>query len=280
MNVLKLLNYGSESLKNNKISTHSLDSEILLSKILKKSREEIILNFYKNVQAKCCCEYKELIIRRLKDEPIAYILQEKEFWSKNFKVDYHTLIPRPETELLVEKVIQLYKNKSINILDIGTGSGCIIVSILIELPKSKGVGIDISSEALKIASYNASRHKVRDKIRFYKKSIDEYSNEKFDLIVSNPPYIKKSEIKNLDTTVRYFEPKIALDGGNDGLDVIRKVIYKANNILKTNGRLALEIGNRQLKEVSNILTRNNFIIEEKVTDFKDNVRCLISKIKR
>ena len=278
MNIAKLLDFGAEELNKNDIKSFRLDSEILLSKILGKSREEILITPESKIKFKAEKEFKNLIKRRTLKEPIAYITQEKEFWSKRFEVSKHTLIPRPETELMVEKLIEIYNEKKISILDIGTGSGCIIISLLSELTNSNGVGIDISSSALKIAKKNALLHKVENKIRFYNKSIINLFNCKFDLIVSNPPYIDTKNIKNLDDDVKKYEPLIALNGGNDGLDVIKKVIYKAKEILKINGRLAIEIGNWQSKKVSKELKLNNFKIEKYIKDYKDNTRCLISKL--
>ena len=278
MNALELLNSGSYKLQKQKIKTHRIDSEILLSKVLNKSREQILIRLNQNMKNTEVSAFDNLIQRRLHKEPIAYIINEKEFWSKKFQVNKNTLIPRPETELLVEDLIKIYKNKNISLLDVGTGSGCIIISLLSELPNSKGLGIDISSSALKIAKHNALLHKVEDRIKFYNKSIINLFNCKFDLIVSNPPYIDAKNIKNLDDDIKKYEPLIALNGGNDGLDVIKKVIYKAKEILKINGRLAIEIGNWQSKKVSKELKINNFIIEKYIKDYKDNTRCLISKL--
>ena len=276
MNALELLNSGSHKLKKQKIKTYRLDSEILLSKVLNKSREQILINLNQNMKNTEVFAFDNLINRRLEKEPIAYIINEKEFWSKKFLVNKNTLIPRPETELLVENLIKNYKNKNISLLDVGTGSGCIIISLLSELSNSNGVGIDISSSALKIAKENALLHKVENKIKFYNKSIVNLFNCKFDLIVSNPPYIDTKNIKNLDDDIKKYEPLIALNGGNDGLDVIKKVIYKSKEILKFRALLALEIGNGQYKKVSNILKKNNFKIEHNIKDYKDNTRCLIS----
>ena len=222
-------------------------------------------------------KFNKLISRRLFDEPIAYILKEKEFWSKTFEVNSDTLIPRPETELLVEKLVNIFRNKRINILDVGTGSGCIIISLLSELQSSKGTGIDISNKAIKVAIKNSKKHNSTEKIKFINRSFQDINFKKFDLIVSNPPYIKSGDIKNLNKCIKNFEPKIALDGGNDGLDVIRKVIYKAKEILKINSFLALEIGNGQFKNVSTLLLKNLFRIEHTIKDYKDNIRCLIAK---
>jgi len=276
MNALELINTGSNKLRQKKIFTSRLDAEILLSKILNKKREEILINLDREILETECFMYKKLIQRRQLNEPIAYILEEKEFWSKNFFVNTNTLIPRPETELMVEKLVKIFKEKKISILDMGTGSGCILISLLSELSKSKGVGVDISKKALLIAKKNAIRHKIGERVKFIEQSFDSKFAQKFDLIVSNPPYIKSSEIRNLKEDIKKYEPVIALDGGNDGLDLIKKVIYKTEYILKVKGMLALEIGNEQFKKVSELLIKKNFKIEHIIKDYKDNIRSIIS----
>ena len=276
MKLIELVNSGSKKLLSKKILSHKLDSELLLSKVLNKKREYVILNFDKKIDKPKIYEFNKLIKRRLSKEPIAYILKQKEFWSKNFYINKNSLIPRPETELMVEKLINIFKNKKISILDIGTGSGCILISLLNELKKSKGLGIDISKNTLAVAMKNAKKHSSGANIRFLRRSLSEIHHCKFDLIVSNPPYIKTIDLKNLEDEVKIYEPKLALDGGNDGLDVIKKVIYKSKEILKFRALLALEIGNGQYKKVSDILKKNNFKIEHNIKDYKDNTRCLIS----
>ena len=276
MNALELLYKGSINLKQKKIASFRLDAEILLSKVLKKKREEVLINLDQKICLKHILKFNNLIQRRSQNEPVAYIIKEKEFWSKNFLVSRNTLIPRPETELMVEKLVEIYRGKSISILDIGTGSGCILISLLIELNHSRGIGIDISKKAIFIAKKNAKKHGKHLDIKFLNKSLSSNFTRKFDLIVSNPPYIKSKDIRNLTDDIKKHEPRIALDGGNDGLDLIKKVIYKTKNILKFRGMLALEIGNDQKNKVSKILLKNNFKIEYTIKDYKDNVRCLIS----
>ncbi len=278
MNALELIKLGSIKLRENRIQSYKLDSEICLSKTLNKKREEIITNLEQQITTSNFKKFQKLIERRYLKEPIAYIFEEKEFWSKIFKVTKATLIPRPETELMVDQLTKIYKNKNIYILDIGTGSGCILISLLEELKSSKGIGIDVSNKALKIAKENQQNYQSGKRIKFFQKSLTDLKNFNFDLIVSNPPYIARGALKNLDEGIRNYEPIIALDGGNDGLDVIKKVIYKSEEILKLNGLLALEIGNGQYREVSKLLFCRNFRIEHKIKDYKENIRCVISRL--
>ena len=280
MNALELINYGSNELRKAGISSSSLDSEIILSKILKEKREKILINLKQEIDQTKISKFKNLVKRRSSKEPLAYIFKEKEFWSKFFEVSKDTLIPRPETELIVERLVKIYKGKKIRILDIGTGSGCILIGLLMELKHSNGIGIDISNKAISIAKKNAKKHLLNKNVKFFTKKIEAINQGLFDLIVSNPPYIKTGLLVNLERDIKIYEPKIALDGGNDGLDVIKKVIYKSEEILKINGMLALEIGNEQKFEVSKILTKKNFRIEHTIRDYKENTRCLISRLNR
>ena len=277
MNTIQLLNKGIKKLKTKKIRTSQLDTEIILSKILNKTREKMLISLNQKINDRNILDFNRLILRRLKKEPIALILNEKEFWSKNYEVNKSTLIPRPETELMVESLVKIYKNKKLSIIDIGTGSGCILLSLLSELKDSYGVGLDISKDAITIAKKNAKKHNILNNVRFINKSLNDIHNQKYDLVVSNPPYIQTRDIKYLDDDIKMHEPKTALDGGNDGLDLIKKVIYKTKYILKLNGRLALEIGNKQSLKVSKILYKNNFRIENIIRDYDDNIRCFISK---
>jgi len=277
MKVLEVIKTGSKLLKEKNISSHVLDTELLLSKSLNKSREELLINLDQNINKRELTNFNKYLIRRSNKEPIAYLLGEKEFWSKKFFVNKDTLIPRPETELLVEKLVTIYKEKKITILDIGTGTGCIIASLLSELKNSSGTAVDISREAILVAKKNACKFKLSDRIKFLHKPFEELYGKKFDLIVSNPPYIKRMEIKNLSDDIKKFEPRMALDGGNDGLDLIKKVIYKSREILKINGTLALEIGDEQINKVSKILIDNKFRIISVIKDYRNNIRCVIAK---
>ncbi len=276
MNAFEIIKLGSNLLKEKKISSFILDSEILLSKTLNKTRENLLINLDQRINKKNILVFKKYIQRRSNNEPIAYITEEKEFWSKKFYVNKDTLIPRPETELLVDKILKIYKKKRISILDIGTGSGCIIISLLSSLNNSYGIGIDISKNAILTAKKNASNYKLNKRVKFLNKSFRNIFGKKFDLIVTNPPYIDSKDIKNLSDDIKKYEPRLALDGGNDGLDLIKKIIYKSKYILKIKGLLALEIGNEQIKKVSKILIDNNFRIKHIIKDYKNNVRCVFA----
>ena len=276
MKILETIKLGSKLLRKREICSHILDSEILLSNVLNKSREKILINLDQKLNSRNILKFKKYIRRRSKYEPVAYILGEKEFWSKKFIVNKDTLIPRPETELLVEKLVKLFKGKKISILDIGTGSGCIILSLLSNLEKSVGLGVDVSNKAILIANKNAKRHELSNRVKFFNKSFESIFGKKFDLIVSNPPYIERKNIKNLSEDIKRFEPIMALYGCHDGLDLIKKVIYKSKRILKIKGTLALEIGNEQIKKVSKILVDNNFRIIHVIKDYKNNVRCVFA----
>ena len=272
----KTIKEASQILKNHDIHSHELDAQIILSDIMGVTREFLITNDYLAVSKKIKKKYDCAIKRRIKKEPVAYIIGKKEFWSQNFKVTSSTLVPRPETELLIYNVIKYLKNKKINILDIGTGSGCILLAILKELQFSRGIGIDVSAKAIKIAKENAKNLNLLNRSKFKIFDINSFNLGKYDLIVSNPPYIPFKEIRNLSRDIKNFEPIVALNGGNDGLDLIKKVIYKSTKLLKKGGLLVIEIGNKQYPKVSNVLNQLGFKEMSKVYDYNRNVRCIIS----
>jgi len=267
---------ASKLLKSHKINTHRLDAEIILSNIMGVEREFLLVNNNYNLPKKLINEYHLAIKRRINREPVAYIVGKKEFWSKSFSVNKQTLIPRPETELMIYKLVSYFKEKSINIMDVGTGSGCIILSLLSELKFAKGVGIDISKKTIEMAKFNAKKMNLADRSQFKVLNIERIYTGKYDLIVSNPPYIPGWNIKNLSRDIRNYEPLVALNGGIEGLDLISKVIYKSNILLKKSGLLAIEIGNSQYKKVSSLLKRNGFRENSKEYDYNRNVRCIIT----
>ena len=267
---------ASQLLKNHNIVSHELDAEVILSDIMGVTREFLIVNNNKNISKNTIKKYNHAINRRINREPVAYITGKKEFWSKNFLVNQATLVPRPETELLIYKVINFFKNKKINVLDIGTGSGCILLSILKELNLSRGIGIDVSAKAIQTAKMNSKKLNLLYRSKFKVFDINEFHIGMYDLIVSNPPYVPSRDIRNLSKDIINYEPLLALDGGFDGLDLIIKVIYKSNSLLKRNGLLAIEIGNNQYLKVSRLLRQHGFREISKECDYNHNVRCIIS----
>ena len=280
MNINLAIIQGASVLKDNLINNPYLDSEILLAKAIEKDRKYILINSNRCVDSKDLNSFKELIKKRSLGEPIAYLTNKKFFWDTEFAVSHDTLIPRPDTELIVEKVLELTAQKKIaNILEIGIGSGCVLLSILKERKHFYGVGIDISKNCLNISKLNAIKLKVSSKLKLYKSNVDKFSLGKYDLIISNPPYIKKSDLKYLEKDIVKFEPELALNGGHDGLSEIRKVIKKSSELIKKNGKFVLEIGFDQKNIVINLLKKEGFYINSIIKDLAKNDRCIVcSKI--
>ena len=277
MKYQEILNYGSRILKLNNIKSYNLDSEILLSSALKLDRSQLILNLDKELNKIEKKNYFNFIERRKKNEPIAYITGYKEFWKNKFKVDKNVLIPRPDTEVIVEQVLDYLKiNTSKKILDIGTGSGCILLSILKERKKCAGVGVDISKNAIKLAKYNAKIQHIKNRIKFLNSDIDNFYGDKYDLIISNPPYVKLHKINSLDKDIKSFEPKVALNGGVDGYTKIRLTIKKSSTLIKRKGKLFLEVGFDQTRETLKILNLNGFYKTRIVKDLSSKNRCIVS----
>ena len=275
MKIIDNLKDGQQILKANNIPSYKIDCEILMSKSLNISREDVLLNLEKRIKKEEREKYFNLINRRKKKEPIAYITNNKSFWRDKFITNENVLIPRPDSEHLVEQTLRIIKkSQSKRILDIGVGSGCLSISILKERLYCKCDAIDLSKNALKLAKINANLHQLSDRIKFYKRDVDNFCYDKYDLIISNPPYINKHKIKYLGSIV--YEPKIALDGGLDGLEVIKKVISKSKHLLKTNGKLILEIGYDQKYKVTKFLRKKNFFINKIIKDYGNNIRCIVS----
>ena len=277
MNIQNLINNAADILKQNNIINPYLDIEILLSSLIKKDRKYIMLNLKEKLNKIDLDNFKYLIERRRKGEPVAYIINKKEFWKNEFFITKDVLIPRPDTELLVEQILKITaKNKCLKILDIGVGSGCILLSILKEKKCFSGVGIDISKKSIEISKLNAKMLKVLNRVKFYNSDVDNFKIGKYDIIVSNPPYIKKLSLKYLEKNVVNFEPRQALNGGLDGISSIKKVIKKASVLIKKNGKLVLEIGYDQRGKVCDLLKENGFYINSVLKDYGNNDRCIIS----
>ena len=277
MNIENTLNEGINILKKNKISNPQLDSEILLSNSIKKDKKHIILNPKEILNSGQLEKFNSLIERRKKGEPIAYLINKKEFWKDEFFVNKDVLIPRPDSELIIEQILKIYlKNAQLQVLDIGTGSGCILLSILKERSNFYGTGIDISKKSINVSKFNAKQLNLTNRAKFFHSSVDNFNNGKYDIIVSNPPYIEQLSLKYLEKDVVNFEPKLALSGGFDGFSKIRKVINKASILIKKNGKFILEIGFNQKNKVIKILKEEGFYVNKAIKDYGNNDRCIIS----
>ena len=277
MNIENTLNSAIKTLTQFNIQNANLDSEILLAKIIGKDRNYIILNSKEHLSQKYLFRFNNLIERRKKGEPVAYLTRKKEFWKNNFYIDQNVLVPRPDTELIVEEVLKFSKKKfKLQILDIGTGSGCILLSLLKEIPSFYGTGIDISKKSINVSKFNAKMLNLTNRVKFYNSDVDKFKIGKYDIVVSNPPYIELLKLKYLNKDLYKFEPKIALNGGIDGFSVIKKVVHKTSFLIKRNGKFFLEIGCNQKNKVKAILTKKGFYINKVLKDHGNNYRCIIS----
>ena len=276
MDIQSALKKGQSILIDNNIISAKLDSEILMSQAIRKNKKFIILNLHKEIEKRDFDYFNNLIQERAKSKPIAQIIKKKDFWKYEFIVNNNVLIPRPDTEILIEQALKLVKNKNrLQILDIGIGSGCILMSILKEKKNFIGTGIDISNKSLQISKVNGQKLRINNRLRLFKSNIDNFNTGKYDLIVSNPPYIKKSNLKCLEKDIG-FEPKQALDGGLDGLSEIRKVINKSSELIKRSGHFIIEIGFDQKNKVKKILRDKGFYIKKTVKDLSNHDRCIVS----
>jgi release factor glutamine methyltransferase len=242
------------------IDSARLDAEMLMAETLRIERSRLYLNSDGALDNAAVARFNALVARRAAGEPVSYIIGRREFWSLDFVVTPAVLTPRPETELLVETALKLIAAKpSPRILDLGTGSGAIAVSLAKEIPEAEIAATDISDDALEIARANARRHGVEKRISFVAGDLfAPVAGVKFDLIVSNPPYIRRGDIATLPRDVRGFEPLIALDGGADGLDFYRRIAREAPNYLTGGGFLAVEIGADMGEEVARLFSDAGF----------------------
>ena len=263
LSIRSALLWGAQVLRHTGIGSHRLDAEVLLRHVLNMEKEQFYVNGDAPISAGQEAEFRGLLLRRSRREPVAYITGHKEFWSLDFFVTPAVLIPRPETELLVEVALQyvtrLASGSPVKVLDIGTGSGAISVCLAKEQAASQIFAVDISSVALDVASVNARRHGVANRSRFL--SGDLFApikplREIFDLIVSNPPYIRSGELPMLAPEIREWEPTVALDGGADGLDTYRRIIEEGHSYLTTGGSIVLEIGANMAPDVAELFSRS------------------------
>ena len=277
MNIKSLLQEGSKILKENNIFSYKLDSEILMSKILRKDRKFLILNQTFKPDKTCSKHFKNLIEQRAKGKPVAYLVGSKYFWKYKFNLIENVLIPRPDTELIIENVLEITKNKSkLRVLDVGIGSGCLLLSILKEKQDFYGVGIDISKKCIELSRSNARNLRLKNRVKFFKTDVDKFNYGKYDLIVSNPPYIKSLDLKYLEKDVIDFEPISALNGGLEGLSEIKKVVRKGSELIKIGGKFILEIAFDQKYKVIKLLKNEGFYINNVLRDYANNDRCIVS----
>jgi len=261
-------------LKSKLIPNPELDLRVLLSNCSNNKKEIIISNVdEKNIDIK---KFKFFLQRRLNNEPISKIINKKSFWKYNFFVNSNVLDPRPETELIIEEaiILQGYNTDTIEILDIGTGSGCLAISLAKEVPNSKVTAIDISKTAIEVTKKNINIHSCNKQVKAKHTDILNI-NQKFDLIVSNPPYLSSAQYENTSSEIRKFEPKIAFFGGNDGLKFYRKFSRELPKIMKSNAYLILEIGENQLNACLEIFNLSGFKLVKKRKDLQKKDRILI-----
>ena len=270
-----LLNYFNILSKKN-FENPFIEIKALINNSRNTKNEIIFSNFHEskiNVDI-----FKKSFERRLKLEPISKIFNKKDFWDFTFFVNHSVLDPRPETELIIDtaKKYLINKNQKYKIADLGTGSGCIVVSLIKERPKCTATAIDISIKAINVAKTNAKLHQLENKINFINIDIDKYKSSNYDLIISNPPYINSIELNRLDDDIKLHEPKLALSGGSDGFRNLKKVIFKSKKLLKINGKLIVEIGYKQKDQCKKILNENKFYINKISKDLSGKDRCIVS----
>ena len=274
MNIKEVLEQAITKLKENNLEEVNIKARRLLAFTLNVSKEYLIINSNLEIAEENIKQYNSNIEKIIEGEPIQYIIGKQEFMGIEFNVNKNVLIPQPDTEILVEKTVEILKEYTEpKVLDLCTGSGAIAISIAKYVPKAKVSASDISQEALKVAQENDKENKVN----FIHSNLFENITDKFDAIVSNPPYIKTEEIKRLSKEVQ-SEPNIALDGGQDGLYFYKKIIEQATEYLEENGYLCLEIGEDQRKEVVNLIKQSgNYKDIKTYKDLGENDRVIISK---
>lgn len=280
--IVDLINTTTEFLFSRGIDAPRTSTELLLAHTMGMKRLDLYLNFDKPVKPDELEKFRSYIKRRVKREPVQYIIGDAEFMSLPLKVNKNVIIPRPETELLVEIIIDRFKNHADNelyILDIGTGTGNIAISLAKYLKNSNIIATDIEENILDLAKHNAEKNGVLNKIRFKKESVFEVINEYkyLDIIVSNPPYISKVDFKELQPEVKNYEPYLCLCDDSDGLTFYKKIVNKAKDWLDSSGRIFFEIGHNQGQLIRGIFEENNFTDIEIIKDYAKLDRIAIAK---
>jgi len=277
MKISEILTPAKQKLKTSGIATPFLDAELLLASALGKKREFVIGRPEYEVANHDREVFEVLIKRRASFEPVAKIIGIKEFWGQDFIVSRATLDPRPDSESLIEAALELFpdKNSAFKILDLGTGSGCLLLTILKEYPNSQGIGVDIAQDTLNIAILNSQKIGLAKRSNFILNDWTDGMEGKFDLIISNPPYIKKSDIEKLAPEVSIYEPRLALDGGHDGLEFYRKLAPEMMGLLNKEGYAIFEFGKEQHLEIKEIFENAGMNFISFKNDLSDEPRCII-----
>ena len=284
--VVDLLDWTSGYFEQHGIPNPRLDAEVLLGHLLNKTRLQLYLHFEMPVFQEHLTPFRELIKKRIEHTPVSYITNRKEFLSLDFYVDERVLIPRPETEQLVETILATKTDTAQRLLELGTGSGAIATSLAVHQPEWNIVATDISEPALAVAQKNAETHACTAQITFLSgdlfepiKTIDKPEQRQFDWIVCNPPYIKRAERENLSPDVRDYEPEIALFAGDDGLAVIRRLIAEAPQYLAPNGKLIFEIGDTQSDCVQSLMNAERaYCTYELLKDYAEKDRLVLASM--
>ena len=280
MNIGQVLK-NSYNLLSSASQTYKLDTEVLLAHVLKKkNRLDLFLNTKEELNNEERDRFEDFIHQRISKKPISKIINQKSFWNFDLDVSKKVLIPRPETEVLIEMVTKkINKKKNLKFLDIGCGSGCLSISLLEHYKKSVGTGIDISKDAILNTKTNLNNYNFTNRIKLLRENIFTYkTDKKFDLIISNPPYLKLSDYINLDPGIKKYEPKEALIGDNkEGLRFYKEIIKKFKNNIKLNGYFAFEIGDNQFMQINKLLILNGFIVVSKYKLINNQIRCLLAK---
>ena len=278
LTVLEAIQKSTQYLQEKGIESPRANAEILLADILHCKRLNLYLMFDKPMNEDEISNYRVFLKRRAQFEPLQYITGNVEFYGIDFKVNPSVLIPRPETELLVEAVINsVDKNKRITILDIGSGSGNISITLAANLSNASITGIDITEDSIELALENLSKHSFKDRVRFIKGDILNYnfsSRDKFDIVVSNPPYVSANEFENVQKEIKEYEPKIAVTDFSDGYKFYHAVTVVASKILKNKGKLFFELGQGQSAKVKEIMNENNFSEISIINDYQNIERVI------